>query len=63
MAKLYTDNAEGRLDDERLQRMVGDLEKESAGLRSLLSEPELSNSAQETKDDYTYFFALAVHPY
>ena len=59
MAKLYTDNAEGRLDDERLQRMVGDLEKESAGLRSLLSEPELSNSAQETKDDYTYFFALA----
>ena len=59
VAKLYTDNAEGRLDDERLQRMVGDLEKESAGLRSLLSEPELSNSAQETKDDYTYFFALA----
>ena len=40
VAKLYTDNAEGRLDDERLQRMVGDLEKESAGLRSLLSEPE-----------------------
>ncbi len=59
VAKLYTDNAEGRLDDERLQRMVGDLEKESTGLRSLLSEPELSNSAQETKDDYTYFFALA----
>ena len=58
VAKLYTDNAEGRLDDKRLQRMVGDLEKESAGLRSLLSEPELSNSAQETKDNYAHFFAL-----
>ena len=59
VTKLYTDNAEGRLDDERLQRMVEDLEKESAGLRSLLSELELSNSAQETKDNYAHFFALA----
>ena len=59
VTKLYTDNAEGRLDDERLQRMVEDLEKESAGLRSLLSEMELSNSAQETKDNYAHFFALA----
>ena len=59
VTKLYTDNAEGRLDDERLQRMVEDLEKESAGLRSLLSELELSNSAQETKDNYVHFFALA----
>ena len=59
VTKLYTDNAEGRLDDERLQRMVGDLEKESAGLRSLLSELALSNSAQETKDNYAHFFTLA----
>ena len=59
VTKLYTDNAEGRLDDERLQRMVGDLEKESAGLQSLLGELELSNSAQEAKDNYAHFFALA----
>lgn len=58
VAKLYTDNAEGRLDDERLRHMVGDLEKESAGLRSLLSEPDPSNSARAARDNYAHFFAL-----
>ena len=58
VTKLYTDNAEGRLDDERLRHMVGDLEKESAGLRSLLSEPDPSNSARAARDNYAHFFAL-----
>lgn len=59
VTKLYTDNAEGRLDDERLSRLVGELEKESAGLRSLLDERKTPDTAQETEDNYTRFFALA----
>ena len=59
VTKLYTDNAEGRLDDERLSRLVGELEKESAGLRSLLDERKVPDTAQETEDNYTRFFALA----
>ena len=59
VTKLYTDNAEGRLDDERLRRLVGELEKESAGLRSLLDARRTPDTAQETEDNYTRFFALA----
>lgn len=59
VTKLYTDNAEGRLDDERLSRLVGELEKESAGLRSLLDERRTPDTAQETEDNYIRFFALA----
>lgn len=59
VTKLYTDNAEGRLDDERLSRLVGELEKESAGLRSLLDARRTPDTAQETEDNYTRFFALA----
>lgn len=59
VTKLYTDNAEGRLDDERLQRMTADLEKESAGLKAVLAELRAAISAQETEDNYARFFALA----
>ena len=38
VTKLYTDNAMGKLDDDRLSRMVADLEKESAGLKAALEE-------------------------
>ena len=38
VTKLYTDNAMGKLDDDRLERMVCDLEKESAGLKAALEE-------------------------
>lgn len=59
VVKLYTDNAEGRLDDERLRRMVEDLENESARLRSVLSGPDPSGCAQESREHYARFFALA----
>lgn len=59
VTKLYTDNAEGRLDDARLHRLVGELEKESVGLRSLLNELKMPDTAQETEDNYARFFALA----
>lgn len=59
ITKLYTDNAEGRLDDDRLRRLVGDLEKESAGLHTLLDSLKAPDTAQETEDNYARFFALA----
>lgn len=59
ITKLYTDNAEGRLDDDRLRRLVGDLEKESAGLHALLDSLKAPDTAQEAEDNYARFFALA----
>jgi len=55
-AKLYTDNAEGRLDDERLRRMIAELERESSGLQAVLSEPA---AGQPAEGAYERFFALA----
>lgn len=59
VTKLYTDNAEGRLDDERLSRMVADLERESAGLKAELAELSVPDYAEETARNYSRFFALA----
>ena len=59
VTKLYTDNAAGDLDDDRLRRMVADLEKESAGLKALLKELNAPSPAQETADSYARFFELA----
>lgn len=56
--KLYFDNAEGRLDDERLEKMVHDLQKEAVSLKNQLS--ELSEEAVKTdkSDNYKMFFEL-----
>ena len=59
VTKLYTDNAVGKLDDDRLNRMVGDLERESAGLKATLEELGAPSPAQEAMDRYTRFFDLA----
>lgn len=59
VTKLYTDNAMGKLDDDRLSRMVADLEKESAGLKAALEELNAPSPAQQTADGYVQFFALA----
>lgn len=59
VTKLYTDNAAGKLDDDRLSRMVADLEKESAGLKATLEELSAPSPAQQTADSYTRFFELA----
>ena len=59
VTKLYTDNAMGKLDDDRLSRMVADLEKESAGLKVTLEELNAPGPAQQTADSYARFFALA----
>lgn len=56
--KLYVDNAEGRLDDDRLSTMVDDLQKEAAVIRRELE--ELSEDAVKTSksDNYKMFFEL-----
>ena len=59
VTKLYTDNAAGDLDDDRLRRMVAGLEKESAGLRMMLKQMDAPSPAQETADRYSRFFELA----
>ena len=59
VTKLYTDNAMGKLDDDRLSRMVADLEKESAGLKAALEELSAPDAVQEAVDNYTRFFELA----
>lgn len=59
ITKLYTDNAAGKLDDDRLSRMVADLEKESSGLKATLEELNAPSPAQQTVDSYGRFFELA----
>lgn len=59
VTKLYTDNALGKLDDDRLNRMVVDLEKESTGLKAVLEELNAPSPAQRMADSYAQFFALA----
>ena len=59
VTKLYTDNATGDLDDDRLRRMVADLEKESVGLQATLDSLTISRSAEEIESSYAKFFSLA----
>jgi len=59
VTKLYPDNAAGDLDDDRLRRMVADLEKESAGLQAALDSLTISRSAGEIESSYANFSSLA----
>lgn len=59
VTKLYTDNAAGDLDDDRLRRMVADLEKESVGLQAALDSLTISRSVEEIESSYANFFSLA----
>ena len=58
VTKLYMDNAEGVLSNERLERLVSDLEKESAGLETQLAQLRITEPAGEIADNYQRFFAL-----
>lgn len=59
VAKLYTDNAEGKLDDDRLSRMVADLERESIGLKATLAELEAPSAMETARENFDQFFTLA----
>ena len=56
--KLYVDNAEGKLDDDRLSTMVEDLQKESASLRKELAELSNDNVTESKSKNYKMFFEL-----
>ena len=56
--KLYVDNAEGRLDDERLNSMVDDLQKESIKLKTELAELRDDAVTNSKSDNYKQFFEL-----
>ena len=47
ITKLYTDNAVGKIDDERLERMVGELERESINLNATIAELSEEHPAEE----------------
>ena len=59
VTKLYTDNAEGKLDDERLNRMVAELEKESVALKTTIAELSQENPESKQQENYEKFFNLA----
>ena len=58
VTKLYMDNAEGVLSNERLERLVSDLEKESAGLETQLAQLRITEPAGQIADNYQRFFDL-----
>ena len=56
---MYNDNGEGRLDDDRLDRIVDELERESAELKALLETLKASSQVVETEEQFARFFAVA----
>ena len=58
VTKLYNDNGEGRLDDDRLDRMIDDLERESGELKALLDSLQAPAQVVETEERFAKFFAL-----
>lgn len=59
ITKLYTDNAEGRLADDRLGHMVESLEKEAQGIKAMLRETAGKDNGQKAEDRFAKFFSLA----
>lgn len=59
ITKIYTDNANGELDDERLHRMVSDLEKEANDLHVFLDSLQSNDHMRQIENNYAKFFALA----
>jgi len=59
ITKLYMDNVSGRLDDERLERMVRSLDEESKTNNSKIAElRESIEAASQVSDNYRDFFKL-----
>lgn len=59
ITKLYTDNAVGKIDDERLERMVSELERESVNLNATIAELSEQHPAEELQKNFDRFFSLA----
>lgn len=58
ITKLYTDNAEGKIDDSRLERMLSELQRESAGLEKTIDGLSVVDPVNETQESYRAFFEL-----
>ena len=58
ITKLYTDNAEGKLDDNRLTQMVADFEREADGLNKTIADLNAVNPAEKIEQNYADFFSL-----
>lgn len=58
IVKLYNDNAEGKIADERMYQMVSDLEKEASGLNDLIRRLDVPYQSEETEAKYARFFSL-----
>ena len=59
VTKMYLDNAEGRISDDRLSRVVADLEKEASALETKIAELNVEDPGDEIQENYERFFALA----
>lgn len=59
ITKMYMDNAEGRISDDRLNRVVADLEKEAKALEEKVADLKADDPADEIQANYEKFFALA----
>ena len=59
VTKMYMDNAEGRISDDRLARVVADLEKEASTLEAKIAELDVEDPTDEIQDNYERFFELA----
>lgn len=58
ISKLYLDHAEGRLSDQRLEKLVSDLEAETARLSQLLQESGTIEVADDVQQRYDQFYKL-----
>lgn len=56
--KLYLDNAEGRLDDDRLSSMVNDLQKEASSIKGELLKFHKNTIQTSKSDNYKMFFEI-----
>ena len=56
--QLYTDHAEGYLDDAQLRSMVAELQQEASGLKQLMEKLDKSSEEESSGKDYARFFAL-----
>ena len=59
ITKMYMDNAEGKISDDRLARVLPDLEKEASALEAKIAELDVDDPADEIQENYERFFALA----
>lgn len=59
VTKMYMDNAEGKISDDRLSCVVADLEKEASVLEAKIVELDVEDPADEIQENYERFFALA----